>query len=57
MSLVDLELDIAHVHCRGVQPELRQLSGGGLGRARLLCGGEAVSYYCVPEIITPSIFE
>ena len=43
MSLVDLELDIAHVHCRGVQPELRQLSGGGLGGARLLGGGEAVS--------------
>ena len=43
MSLVDLELDIAHVHCRGVQPELCQLSGGGLGRARVIGGGETVS--------------
>ena len=43
MSLVDLELDIAHLHCRGVQAELGQVSGGGLGGARLLGGGEGVS--------------
>ena len=48
MPGLDPEADIAHVHHRGVQDELGEVSGGGLEGARVTGGGEGAVQDCLP---------
>ena len=48
MPGLDPEADIAHVHHRGVQGELRQVSEGGLGGVCVTGGGEGAVQDCLP---------
>ena len=48
MPGLDPEADIAHVHHRGVQGELGEVSEGGLEGARVTGGGEGAVQDCLP---------